>query len=167
LKTKLLTGLGLLLLLAGVAAFLGFRPDFGGDKRQAQETLESGISLFNQKQYVEALSALEQVPAGSPQEARAFYYRGSAQIMLKDYESAVRELEQALALEPGDAGTLYGLGVAYFKLGNLKLSKSYFAAVLEINPNDEQARGLMDIMAKLERQSEAAPAPESEDETGN
>ena len=166
-KTRLLTGVGLLLLLAGIAAFLGFRPDFGGDARRAQEALESGISLFNQKQYDEALSALERVPAGSPQEARALYYRGSVHINLKDYDAAAREFEQALVLQPNDPGTLYGLGVAYFKLGNLKLSKSYFAAVLEINPNDEHARGLMDIMAGLERQSEAAPAPESEDETGN
>ena len=166
-KTKLLTGLGLLLLLAGIAAFLGFRPDFGRDARQAEEALASGSQLFNDSQYDGALVALAQVPAGSAEEARALYYRGSTQLMLKDYDAAAREFEQALALRPDDPGTLYGLGVAYFKLGNLKLSKSYFAAVLEINPNDEQARGLMDIMAGLERQSEAAPAPESEDETGN
>ena len=166
-KTRLLTGLGLLLLIVGVAGFLGLWPDFGAQERQAQASLESGIRLFNEKQYAASLEALEQVPAGSPQEAEALYYTGSAHLMLKDNAAAAREFEQALALRPDDPGTLYGLGVAYFKLGNLKLSKSYFAAVLEINPNDEQARGLMDIMAKLERQSEAAPAPESEEETGN
>ena len=166
-KSKLLTGVGLLLLLAGVAAFLGFRPDFGRDARQAEEALASGIRLFEQSQYEAALEALARVPKGAAEEARALYYRGSTQLMLKDYDAAAREFEQALVLRPDDPGTLYGLGVAYFRLGNLKLSKSYFAAVLEINPNDEQARGLMDIMAGLERQSEAAPAPESEDETGN
>ena len=166
-KSRLLTGVGLLVLLVGVAGFMGLWPDFDRDARQAEAALASGINLFDQRQYEEALVALEQVPAGSPQEARAHYYRGSSQLMLKDYEAAAREFEQALALQPEDPGTLYGLGVAYFRLGNLKLSKSYFASVLEINPNDEQARGLMDIMAKLERQSEAAPAPESEDDTDN
>jgi hypothetical protein len=54
--------------------------------------------------------------------------------------------------------------VAYFKLGNLKLAKGYFASVLEINPNDEQAKGLMDIMAKLERNSVAEADEEASTE---
>ena len=72
-------------------------------------------------------------------------------MMLKDYEPAVIHLEQALTLDNKNIAILYALGVAYFKLGNLKLARGYFASVLEINPNDEQAKGLMDIMAKLER----------------
>ena len=80
-------------------------------------------------------------------------------MMLKDYASAAQQLEQALTLKTDDVGTLFALGVVYYKLGNLKLSKSYFALVLEINPNDEHAKGLMDIMARLERQQ---PEPEGE-----
>ena len=97
------------------------------------------------------------------QEARALYDQGSEHIKLKDYESALESLEQAHVLNPEDTGTLYALGVVYYKLGNLKLAKSYFASVLEINPNDEQAKGLMDMMAKLERQTEAARISEGEE----
>ena len=97
------------------------------------------------------------------QEARALYDQGSEHIKLKDYESALESLEQAHVLNPEDTGTLFALGVVYYKLGNLKLAKSYFASVLEINPNDEQAKGLMDMMAKLERQTEAARISESEE----
>lgn len=89
------------------------------------------------------------------QEAKALYDQGAEYIQLKDFESAVEILGQAHVLNPEDAGTLYALGVAYYKLGNVKLAKAYFTSVLEINPNDEQAKGLMDIMARLERQSGA------------
>ena len=89
------------------------------------------------------------------QEAKALYDQGAEYIQLKDFESAVEILEQAHVLNPEDAGTLYALGVTYYKLGNVKLAKAYFTSVLEINPNDEQAKGLMDIMARLERQSGA------------
>jgi tetratricopeptide (TPR) repeat protein len=89
------------------------------------------------------------------QEAKALYDQGAEYIKLKDFESAVEILGQAHVLNPEDAGTLYALGVAYYKLGNVKLAKAYFTSVLEINPNDEQAKGLMDIMARLERQSGA------------
>ena len=97
------------------------------------------------------------------QEARTLYDQGSEHIQLKDYEAALESLEQAHILNPEDTGTLFALGVVYYKLGNLKLAKSYFASVLEINPNDEQAKGLMDMMAKLERQTEAARISEGEE----
>ena len=61
---------------------------------------------------------------------------------------------------------MHALGVAYFKLGNLKLSKGYYASILEIDPGDEEARGLMDIMAKLERNSEAEQQVPAEDDGG-
>ena len=70
-------------------------------------------------------------------------------------------LQQGLALDARDTGALYALGVASYKLGNLKLAKGYFAAVLEINSDDEQAIGLMDIMASLERASAAEPDEEA------
>jgi tetratricopeptide (TPR) repeat protein len=89
------------------------------------------------------------------QEAKALYDQGAEYIKRKDFESAVEILGQAHVLNPDDAGTLYALGVAYYKLGNVKLAKAYFTSVLEINPNDEQAKGLVDIMAGLERQSGA------------
>jgi tetratricopeptide (TPR) repeat protein len=147
--------------------FFVVKPADEVDAVRAEQTLASGIALFEQEQYESAIEALQGVPVETPQAARALYYEGSAHMMLKDYESAAPVLERSLALSPSDAGTLYALGVAYFKLGNLALSKSYFAKVLEINPNDEHAKGLMDIMSGLERQSVAAPAPESEEETDN
>lgn len=79
------------------------------------------------------------------------YYQGSTHIILKDYQAAAETLEQALALNNNETRIMHALGVAYFKLGNLKLSKAYFAAVLEIEPDNAEARGLMEIMAKLEK----------------
>jgi tetratricopeptide (TPR) repeat protein len=137
------------------------------DTLHTENLLTEGIGHFDGKEFEEAIAALEQVPAGSKQEATALYYEGSSYLMLKDYVTATERLEQSLALAPRDTGTLYALGVASFKLGNLKLARGYFASILEINPNDEQAKGLMDIMANLERQTEAAnqaataPAAES------
>ena len=79
--------------------------------------------------------------------------------MLKNYPAAAPLLEEALALNPQETQILFELGVVYFKLGNLGLSKAYFEAVVEIDPTNEDARGLMDIMANLERQSDLENAP--------
>jgi tetratricopeptide (TPR) repeat protein len=151
LKIILISGAGALLILSLALWFIVIQPYQQNQVKLAEELLASGINLYNEKKFNETLDTLARIPSGSAEEAKARYYQGSAYMMLKDYELAVIHLEQALTLDNKNIGILYALGVAYYKLGNLKLAKGYFASVLEINPNDEQAKGLMDIMAKLER----------------
>ena len=132
---------------------------------EAAVLLDSGITQFNEKNFQQAVETLDQVPPGSPEKWRALYYQGSAMIMLKDYTSAVPYLEQALALNSHQTRIMHAMGVAYFKLGKLSLAKAYYASILELDPNDEEAKGLMDIMAKLERQQAGQiEEPDSGDE---
>lgn len=131
---------------------------------QQQTSLTAGIGQFQQKDYEAALQTLRSVPSGHPMGWRARYFEGSSQIMLKDYEAAIGLLEEALLLNPSHTRIMHALGVAHFKMGNLAMSKAYFAQVLEIDPTDEEARGLMDIMANLERMQQDAPAVELPDE---
>ena len=145
-----------------LAAAAWFYVDSARQKEQLEQaglSLESGIALFNQKNYGEALEVLESIPAGAPEEWRVRYYQGSCYIRMKDYQSAVDYLEQALALNTTETSVLHALGISYFKLGNLKLSKAHFAAVLEIDPDDQEAKGLMDIMDKLQQLPGNSDAP--------
>lgn len=121
--------------------------------------IERVVALFNQGQHEELVRTLDGMPRDSLADWRYPYYLGSAQIMLRNYPQAVTSLEQALALNPQGTSILYALGVTYYKQNNLKLAKAYFAAALEIDPADENARGMMDIMTRLERRMENAPAP--------
>lgn len=155
---------GAVLLLA-IAALLWFWYA-GAQSRTAarhEAILGQGIALFEQKDYAGALQELETIPPDRIHDWRVPYYAGSSQMMLKDYEAAAASFEYAMELKPDEAGTLYALGVVWYKLGNLKLSKAYFAQVLVLNPNDEQAKGLMDVMSKLEQQS-SAPSGEASPE---
>ena len=154
-KKSLAIAAGTLFLLAGVLWFIVLQPDPEPVSYPANALLADGRGHYERKEYDLALEVLRQMPAGQVETAQARYYEGSSYMMLKDYESATIALEQGLALNPRDTGTLYALGVSSYKLGNVKLAKGYFASVLEINPNDEQAKGLYDIMARLERQSVA------------
>ena len=159
-RNLIAAGAAVALLIALAVLWLsGQTADQQAADQQAHASLQSGITLFEAEEYEQAIGALEQVPTGYEHEAKARYYEGSAYMMLGDYQAAVERLEYARALAPADPGIRYALGVASFKLGNVKLAKGYFASVLEINPMDdrerelqEQARGLMDMMAKFERQ---------------
>ena len=151
-KSNLAIGAGTVLVLSALLWFFVMVPEPEAVTYPPAELLADGIGHYEREEYEMALEALRQVPDGQAETVRARYYEGSSYMMLKDYEAAIVSLESALALDPKNMGVLYALGVAYFKLGNLAVAKGYFGAVLEINPNDEQAKGLMDIMAKLERE---------------
>ena len=137
-------------------------------KEQATQSLEQGIALFRDKKYTESVEVLQSIPDGVIEDWHLPYYNASALVMLKDYQPAALKLEEALTLNPQETLIMFELGVVYFKLGNLSLSKAYFASVLEIDPTNEEARGLMDIMANLERQQPGATQEKisGEDDTG-
>lgn len=160
-RALILAALGLLitgLLAVSIYWYLVEKPE---ETNQSTVLLDQGIALFKQRKYAQALQELEKIPDDAITDWRVPYYRGSTHMMLKHYDPAVASLQQALAVNSQEPAILYALGVAYFKQGNLKLAKGYFASVLEINPADEHAKGLMDIMAKLQRQS-GKPAPASD-----
>jgi tetratricopeptide (TPR) repeat protein len=152
-STIMLVSLGLLLAAIATAFIYWNLLEKSTETGQHAVLLEQGIALYKQKKYTEAIQELEKIPEKPGKDWRVPYYLGSAGIMLGNNQEAVVSLEQALTLAPQEVGVLYALGVAYYKLGNYKLSKGYFTAVLEINPADEHAKGLMDIMAKLDMQS--------------
>lgn len=167
-KNTVIAGAGLLAVIA-VVLWLAVGPtNWQIDEQQAERALSSGISLFDQDKFKEAIEVLQQVPAGSVQESRARYYEGSAHMMLGDYETAIEKLQEAQGRTPSDPPTLFALGVASYKLGNIKLARGYFNSVLAINPMDEheqdlwdQARGLVDIMARLDRDPDSVAPPRS------
>ena len=167
-KIILITGAGAALALSAALWLFVGQSNPTIDESQIERSLVSGIALFKDKKYNEAIEALQRVPPGSPQESTARYYEGSAHMMLGDFESAIQKLQQAQARVPKDPGTLFALGVASYKLGNIKLAKGYFTSVLEIDPMDEQeqelweqAAGLIDIMARLDREPESVAPPKA------
>jgi len=131
---------------------------------RADRRIESGIALFKEKKFSEALNVFEKIPPGSPREWYARYYQGSTYIMLKEYHPAITYLEQALVLNPTETQIMHAVGVSYYKLGKLNISKAYFASVLEINPEDGEARGLMEIMTNLEKQQPESKILEPEED---
>ena len=118
--------------------------------------IDEGIAQFRAEQFELSVETLGSIPEDLVEDWHVPYYLGSAHIRLGDHEKGAAQLEKALVLNPSDKNILFALGVAYYKLGNLSLAKAYFASVLAVDPAHEEARGLMDIMAKLERyQTEA------------
>jgi len=138
-------------LVAIVAATLMYRMEQQQKIADSLALIDEGIAQFRADQYELSLQTLGRIPEELVEDWHIPYYMGSALIKLKNYEPAAERLEEALALNSRETNILFALGVVYFKLGNLSLSKAYFAWVLEIDPGHDEAKGLMDTMAELER----------------
>ena len=150
-RKLLLIAASLILITAIAAAAYLYQIEQQRQAEEATALVEKGIAQFSQEQYDAALQTLSSIPPGVMEDWRIPYYMGVSYIRLKNYDLAAVSLEQALLLNSTEKGIPFSLGVVYFKLGNLRLSKSYFHSVLELDPGHEEAKGLMDIMAKLER----------------
>lgn len=153
-KSRKLLIVGIVLILAAVIVATVYVKRIEKERLagEAVVLMDKGMAQFRQDQYKLSLETLGGISEDVYQNWHINYYMGSALLKLKDYEPAAVELEKAYALNNKEPNVLFALGVVYYKLGNLSLSKAYFAKVLEINPGNEEARGLMDIMANLERQ---------------
>lgn len=151
-RTMLIAGIALAL-VAVVAIFVN-RIEEDRQAEVAMLAVDRGIEQFKQKQYQQSLETLGGISEDVHQEWRINYYMGSSLIMLRDFQSAGVQLEKALVLNGEEPNILYALGVVYYRLGNLGLSKAYFGKVLEVDPDNDDARGLMDIVANLEREQQ-------------
>jgi len=165
-RTVVMVLAGVVFLALAVSGLVYQQKREAAEAAAREEALQRAIALYQEKDYAGSLALLETIPADEIDDWHAHYYAGASHMMLKDYPAAAEALERALALKPAETGTLYALGVVYYKLGNLELAKSYFRAVLDIEPDDQHAKGLMDIMARLEREQpgyEGADAPPAGD----
>lgn len=158
-KNKRISFIALSLLVALVMSGLFYlhNENRQATEQQALASLDQGIALFREKQYPEALDMLQGIPNGVITDWHLPYYMASTHVMLKNFESAAPLLEQALVLNPDETQILFELGVVYYKLGKISLSKSYFASVVELDPTNTDAKGLMDIMVNLERKDPSQP----------
>lgn len=158
---------GVIVLIALAAALWVYIDHSAQEKllSRADARIETGIAFFKDKNYPEALRVFENIPPGVPREWYARYYQGSTHIKLKNYQSAIPLLEQALALNPTDTQVMHALAVAYFKLGKLKISKAYYTSILEIDPEDTEARGLVEVLTNMEKRQPDSGLQQPEAET--
>lgn len=111
--------------------------------------LDRAIQLAQTRRYEASLAELNALPEDMRADWRVSYHRASALMNLKRFEESAALFEESLSVKPDEPATLFALGVVNYKLGRLELAKAYFAAVVELDPGNEEAKGLMDIMSSL------------------
>ena len=109
---------------------------------------ESGLRLFKEGRYEEALAAFRLEAERRPASADAVANVGAALSRLGRFEEATVELERALELGARprlEAGIRYDLGSAYLELGRIEEAISMLEASLRLAPDDVEAKINLEI----------------------
>jgi len=126
----------------------------------AQIHLDHGVQLHVQKKYQLAKKKLIQATRADPKSWKAFFYLGAGNFELKRYDAAIPFLERALFLAPTEQKIYKMLGVIYYKLGQLDMARGYFTSYFELDLNNKDARGMIEMIAKLQRSTALAAIKE-------
>ena len=84
--------------------------------RRYQTWLILGTLYTQQRQFDQAIAALQRAKGLAPEEAAVYFALGSARFQKKDYEGAIADLQTGLRLKPETADAWFDLGNAYLQL---------------------------------------------------
>lgn len=96
-----------------------------------------------------AITRLESLLQSDPEFVDGWLLLGNAFYLEKRYGAAIRTFERGLAREPNKAGLALPLGFCHFELGNVEDAERFFAALVQLQPENPKARyGLGFVLGK-------------------
>lgn len=122
----------------------------------ADVTVAQAVLAYDEKQYAQALTLLDEVLAQNPQHVEALYYKGLVFIATGKPEQAIPVLEQAAKLRPEDAAIRYHLGAAYFSLQQYEKAEPILSQVYATNPGLENLGYYMGFMRYRQKNYQGA-----------
>lgn len=124
----------------------------GDDNAAAPENMaparEQGMALMKMGRMAEAVQALQRAVADDANDEQSWRLLGGALSARGDQAGAVRAFEQSAQLAPSSPKSHYNLAVALQATGQLYEAKSHLDQALALNPNYDQARALLDELAR-------------------
>ncbi len=109
---------------------------------------EQGVALMKMGRMAEAAQALQRAVTDDAGDEQSWRMLGGALSARGDQAGALRAFEQAVRLAPASPKNHYNLAVALQATGQLYDAKTHLDQALALNPNYDQARALLDELAR-------------------
>lgn len=123
--------LGLALLGIGVGVWLSPLPKI----LMSRQALDRGIAKSEQEDYQSALDDLTRAIELNPNNAVAFFERGSVRLKLGDSKGALEDYDRAVQLKPDHAPAYLARGYAHSELGDELTAIADFTKAIELKPD--------------------------------
>jgi len=102
----------------------------------AVDLYRQAIRFISDKQYDDALSALDQAIEGNPRFAEAFYNRGLTHFFMNDLDLAIEDFDHSLELGFDDVLLYRNRGNAYSRKGDVERALSDYAQAIALEPEN-------------------------------
>jgi tetratricopeptide (TPR) repeat protein len=96
----------------------------------------SGEILLIARRYDEALAELNEAIRLSPENAKAFFYKGMVQEERGDTAKAIEDYQRAVSIDPEFADGHNKLAILYMRKGNYVFARQHLESGLRFAPND-------------------------------
>lgn len=157
----------------------GVEPDLGKAATQAQEpetmsesktvTYDDPFNAYENGRYGQALEGFVDEQVDHPDDPRVLMNIGSSHYQMKNYDEALGNFAQAgLKGDPElRSRALYNVGNVAFRQGKLEEAIGYYQSVLELNPEDEDAKFNIEFVRnEIRRRHEEAKKRSQEQQQG-
>jgi tetratricopeptide (TPR) repeat protein len=139
--------MGMAVVLVGMillCSHFGYRSDIGQIDRWQRATkihyAMNGRTLFEQQEYREAISELEECVAMVPTFAPAYNLLGRSYAVVGDYDTALSSFKKVIELAPGVADGYRNLGFIYLIKGDRAKARRFLSMASKLNPDDDKVR---------------------------
>ena len=129
------------------------------DGDTAEDLIEMGLELYQNRSYEEALEAYDQALLLSPDDVQAWISKGKVFGALGDYNRSILAYQNATRIDPDDPEAWGGVGLNRFLLQDLNESLTALERALEIDGNYTRAWELKSaVLAQMGKNDEALEA---------
>jgi tetratricopeptide (TPR) repeat protein len=115
-------------------------------KTSGDEYFREGLSLYNKKQYSEAISAYKKALKLKPRSAQVAYNLGLAYKAKKSLSNASKAFTLAVKYEPDKPNALYMLGLTEKERGHNDAALTHLNRLIRTNPDFAEAHYLLGII---------------------
>ncbi len=118
-----------------------------------QTTVKKGNEHFQGKRYQSAIEAYRKVQLKNPDSPEVLYDLGSALYKVDSFQEASQDLETAVKTQDPKlkAQSLYNYGNTQYRLGNFEKAIESYKKVLDIDPNDKDAKYNLEFLQKQKK----------------
>ena len=106
---------------------------------EALNYFNSGLTLYHQQKYDEAITQFKKAIEIKPDYAEAYYRCGLALSQLGQYDEAIAQFKKTIEIKPDYAEAYYRCGLALSQLGQYDEAIAQFKKTIEIKPDYAEA----------------------------
>lgn len=115
----------------------------------AHLNIDMGNTLFDLRQYKEAVPYYRNALAVAPDHAEVWIDLGVCYFNMRDFDSAIASMQEALSRNPTHVKGLFNLGIIYYNNNQMDAAKSQWQKLIELHGDSPEAEIANKLLIKI------------------